>query len=79
MSKPQKYPVGFRFIPRSNRKSRRVATITHFLTVTDQNGSVVKTYYKGVSHLMGMPIEVTDIAQTTMDMAEHITDNGTLS
>lgn len=67
-----KYPIGFRYISRSNRKEKRVTTITNFLTVTNHNGEVVKTYYEGEETFCDQTIVIRDIVQTTIDRAEHL-------
>lgn len=67
-----KYPIGFRYVSRSNRKNKRVTEITAFMTVTNHEGHLVKTYYEGVEICCGQKVSISNIVQTTIDMGEHI-------
>ncbi len=65
-----KYPIGTKFIARSDRKSRRVQTVIDYHTTRNLAGEIVRERYVATHTLCGQPITNADILETTIAMGE---------
>lgn len=74
-NKTMKYPIGTKFISRSNKKHKRVQTIVDYLTTTNLKGEVVRERYVATHDFMGQKVTDNDIIPTSIDMGEIINEN----
>jgi hypothetical protein len=65
-NKPHRYPIGTSYQPR--RKHTYTVTITDRLTVTNDSGVVIKTYYQGTHEFCGQAVTNSNITDTEISM-----------
>lgn len=67
-----KYPIGYKFISRSNRKHKRVQTIVDYYTTTNLVGEIVRQSYVAAHEFMGQQVFQYDIPQATICLGEEV-------
>jgi hypothetical protein len=66
-----KFPIGTKFIPRSERKSKRPYTVVDHLTTTNSSGEVVDRIYLCEHSFLGEIVRCKEVETTiAMGLAE---------
>lgn len=66
------FPIGYKFIRRQNRKTRKVETVVDHLTTYNSKGEVVRYRYVTEHTTLEQPVRDYDVVTTTIRMGEKV-------